>query len=327
MKCELLQHWDAVLEDYFGDRMDVYMTEGYHGLYRSDTATPVCLRVRGASGVYLLPGILREGTSDEGGRVFESAYGYGGPVSTCGDEEFVFSASGAIERLLSDLGVAKARLRFHPILKNEHLVGPAWRATFSRSTVGIDLAGTPDDILLLMHPKHRNMVNRAHRLGLEFFWDESLTYTEEFQALYDGTMDRLGAEDAYYYGDAYYDSLKLGLRGRVSLGLVLDNGKVVSAAIFFRQGRYSHYHLSGSASDAPAGAGQLLVYGAALALQAAGAEVLHLGGGTTTNPDDSLLRFKQRFGALRFKYHVGMWAASADPSEMPHSSRQGDSNG
>lgn len=309
MKCEVLRQWDSVLADAFGERTDVYMGEGYHGLYRSKSAAPVCLRAYNESDTYLLPGILHGPAAGHDDLYFETAYGYGGPISTSSDEGFVSTASKAVLLQFQEMGVARARLRFHPVLQNERLAGPGWRVTYSRDTAGIALAGTPDDILNAMHPKHRNMVRRAGREGLEFVWDEDLARLPEFVALYNDTMDRLRADTAYYYSNEYYDLLTSGLDGRVALGVVMHEGVPVSAAIFFKQGAYSHYHLSGSSSDAPPGAGQLLLYGAAVALQESGAELLHLGGGTTPDTDDSLLKFKQRFGSLRFKYHVGVWRA------------------
>lgn len=310
MKCTMLLEWNDMLNDMGTERIDVYMTQGYHDLYRTDTATPVCFAAQGESGDYLLPGILHDSIGDDAGYFFESAYGYGGPVSTSADRAFIAEASDAVIESFRQAGVTRARLRFHPVLENHSLVGSEWRVTYSRDTAGIDLAGGPGGILQMMHPKHRNMVSRAQRAGLEFVWDEDFAHVGEFKALYDATMDRLQAEAAYYYDDAYYQSLKAGLGERVALGVVLNEDVAVSSAIFFRQRPYGHYHLSGSLTEAPPGAGQLLLYGAAVALQESGVRSLHLGGGTTPSADDSLLKFKQRFGTLRFRYHVGEWTAS-----------------
>ncbi|HAL29776.1 MAG TPA: hypothetical protein DCP20_03545 [Coriobacteriia bacterium] len=310
MECQLLLEWDDMLNGMGTERIDVYMTQGYHELYRTDAARPVCFAAQGESGEYLLPGILHDPICDGMGYCFESAYGYGGPVSTSADRAFITEASDAVLETFHRAGVTRARLRFHPVLENHCLVGPEWQVTYSRNTAGIDLTGAPVDILRAMHPKHRNMVSRAQRLGLEFVWDPELEHVGEFKALYNGTMDRLQADGAYYYDDAYYRLLNAGLGERVALGVVLDDGVVVSSAIFLRQGPYGHYHLSGSLTGAPPGAGQLLVYGAAAALQESGVRTLHLGGGTTPSADDSLLKFKQRFGTLRFRYHVGEWTAS-----------------
>lgn len=309
MKCELLYEWDDVLRAMCGGAADVYLTRSYHNLYRADAATPVCFLARSGANQYILPGMLHRIVGDER-MFFESAYGYGGPLSTSRDSDFVNDASASVCSLLDELGVARARLRFHPVFQNQELVGPEWDVSYSRDTAGMDLAGTPDSILESMHPKHRNMVSRAQRLGLQFAWDTNLTYLEEFKALYNRTMDRLQADAAYYYDDSYYEMLGTGLAGHVALGVVLNDGVAVSAALFFKEGPYGHYHLSGSCDDVPPGAGQLLLYRAAVALQQAGARILHLGGGTSTSPDDSLLKFKQRFGSLRFQYHVGIWTSA-----------------
>lgn len=318
MRADAVERWDDLLRDIPAERWDVYMSEGFHALYGDRGGAPTCFVARDAGEAYLLPGLLQR---DPSGLRFVSAYGYGGPAASTDDPHFIAHASAAVHAHMTEMGVRSATLRLHPVLGNHRLLGAEWTVEGSRQTAGIDLRLSPDEILGAMHGKHRNAIARATRLGLEFVWDEGLESLDEFVRLYDATMARLQADQPYYYGAHYYDVFRHSLGDERFVGLVRDGERTVSAALFMRHGPYGHYHLSGSVEDSPPGSGQLLIHQAALQLRSRGAELLHLGGGVTVSPDDTLLRFKQRFGQLRFDYHVATWVAEPNGTR-PHRSQE-----
>ena len=96
-----------------------------------------------------------------------------------------------------------------------------------------------------------------------------------------------------YFDDRYYkDFVKNNPNS--FLGVVLLDNKVISAAIFMYDGIYGHYHLSGSDKQylnySP---NNFMLYRSALELKKRGVELFHLGGGTTSDQDDSLFAFKK----------------------------------
>jgi hypothetical protein len=79
----------------------------------------------------------------------------------------------------------------------------------------------------------------------------------------------------------------------------------VAASIFLHQGTIVEYHLSSSTDIGhKIGATNFLLHRVALFFSKQ-ATILHLGGGLTTDINDSLYVFKSSIGKTRFKYYIG----------------------
>jgi predicted N-acyltransferase len=139
------------------------------------------------------------------------------------------------------------------------------------------------------------------RRELELSWEAGDDSLESFRAVYDGTMERLGAGGFYLFPQEYYRALREGLGERLGVALALHDGEPVGGALFLADRRFAHYHLSGT-TDAgrELKAGTLLVHAGAEWARAQGCELLHLGGGTSGA--DSLFAFKRSFGGDTFTY-------------------------
>jgi predicted N-acyltransferase len=148
------------------------------------------------------------------------------------------------------------------------------------------------------------------RRELELSWGTGEEALERFRSIYDGTMERLGAGGFYLFPPEYYRALADGLGDRLALGLALRDGEAVGGALFLSDRRFAHYHLSGTTDEGrELKAGTLLVHAGAEWARKRGAELFHLGGGTSGA--DSLYAFKKSFGGETFTY--GFATLVADP--------------
>ena len=81
---------------------------------------------------------------------------------------------------------------------------------------------------------------------------------------------------------------------------------VLGGAIFLIDANNLEYHLSASTTEGKKlGATNLLLHEASLKGKSLGCTRFHMGGGTTTESDDSLLFFKQGFSQLRATFKIG----------------------
>lgn len=287
---------------------DIYFTEDYLRLNASAADRPACFVFSDGDRRYLFPALFRDVAILGGGYSdFETAYGYGGPLSSDDDPSFLEEAERALVECLAERKVIGGFTRFHPVLGNVRLARGAFEVMPDRQTVAIDLTLGVDEMLRTsIHQKHRNAINKARREGLTVEFDHDLCFLDEFRGLYTATMDRLSADDFYYFGDEYFSELRRCFYGRVFLGLARHKGQVVSAALFFVDGPWAHYHLAGSREDALGlSPNTLMLYEAALECGRMGAALLHLGGGLSGREDDGLFRFKARFSPLRFEFNTG----------------------
>ena len=118
-------------------------------------------------------------------------------------------------------------------------------------------------------------------------------------------MDKLSADDFYYFDQSYYGNFKKSLTNSF-IGAVSYEGNIISAAIFMYEGPFGHYHLSGSNKEyLKLSPNNYMLWNAAIELKKRGVRTFHLGGGTTSSESDSLFCFKSRFSKHSFQFCLG----------------------
>lgn len=83
MDYSIVSDWDELIDSLPADRKDVYFTKSYVSLYESDENPAMCVVCRDAEKILLLPFLRGE---IDGYYDFETAYGYGGPVTNADAE-------------------------------------------------------------------------------------------------------------------------------------------------------------------------------------------------------------------------------------------------
>ena len=292
--------WRAYLARLPG--ADVYHTPEYHAAHEANgDGQALCFVADDGDDLLLHPFMLRDIPGTEW-RDIESVYGYSGPLWKGTDGRYELEAWERYGCTAAGLKVVAEFVRLNPM--GEWFLPKAYGVTRDRDTVVLDLSGTPADLWARYGQRHRNMVRRAERWGA-IVWELSLArcIPPGFRALYTETMERNGADTYYAFSDAYFEALRLGLGPNLRLFGVQVGGQLVAAAMFMLCGDRMHYHLAGSMGGG--GANNLLIHHAATWGQEHGCRWLHLGGGRTNAPDDSLFRFKASISAGRLPFYVG----------------------
>jgi hypothetical protein len=126
----------------------------------------------------------------------------------------------------------------------------------------------------------------------------------DFRRLYDLTMDRIGADPLYSFGDSYYRALLDGLGSNLLLSETRDrSGAVVSTCLLMRHEQRLHYHLAGSLpDDARMGSNNLMMWTAIRFAIEQDLDHFHLGAGAAGR--DGVFRFKSTFGGREAGYDV-----------------------
>ncbi len=303
--------WDGVLARF--PHTDVYFSSEYHRAHELNGDGTACAFVaEEGDHVFFHPFLARPirsvGDSPIEASWFdlESVYGYSGPLCTTCDGEFLSKAWGSFAGWCQENHVIAEFTRFNPFLGNHCFADPDSRLTCDRETVVLSLGSSELELWGSYPSVQRNMVRKAVRRGLvcrNVSLDEGLM---EFKRLYRETMARVEAREYFQFSDAYYGQLGQSLGERVRLFVVEDMDRVVAAALFLVHEDRIHYHLAGSDSDyreyAP---NNLLIHTVALWGQERGYRWLHLGGGRTPSPRDSLYSFKASMSRSRLPFYVG----------------------
>ncbi len=247
--------------------------------------------------------VLEAPVPDGSARDWQSAYGYGGPIA-CGLEGAALARAWArLDKVAAQHGVVAEFVRLHPALGNH-----AWypgTVREDRAVVTMDLR--VPDLLASYSGRARTAVKKALREGLEARWETTASALLAFPDFYRRSMAEIGASGFYLFDDTYFEAL-LALAGARTLS-ILRGDERVSMAVFLFGPVQVEYHLSGTSPEGRrSGATNLLLHTAAQCARDEGRQRLYLGGGTSADADDALLRFKSSFapaeGCFRIGYRV-----------------------
>lgn len=304
----ITESWNSFLSRFPQEKVDIYFTEEYNRLYANPKECPLAYVHENGEKLMVFPFLSNESAIYDGTIVkdFETAYGYGGPVFNNDDEDFAIKALSGFHKEMRDAGYLAGFVRFHPLLNNIVAFESIGKLIKDRSTVAIDLSGTIDEIWMNeIHTKNRNVIKKGGKDGLIFEADYRYDSLERFVQLYNSTMDKLHADDFYYFGDEYFHKFPEFFPNSF-IGKVLYQDKIIASAIFFFDGVYGHYHLAGSDIDyLKYSPNNFLLWNAACELKNRGVRLFHLGGGRDSDENNSLFQFKRKFSKSVRDFYIG----------------------
>ena len=197
-------------------------------------------------------------------------------------------------------------IRFHPVIKNHELVKENYETVGLGQTITMDIS-SPEAIWNNITSKNRNVIRKAQKNGVKILRDSSLEIYKIFKEIYNKTMDKDNADEYYYFGDEFYQSILKDLSKNAQVFYALYDNKVIASAIMLFANGKINYHLSGSVREySSLAASNLLLYETALWGCNNNYKTLYLGGGVGSK-EDSLFKFKKAFyrGEDLNRFYIG----------------------
>jgi CelD/BcsL family acetyltransferase involved in cellulose biosynthesis len=300
---------------------DVYHVPGYAALSaRQEDGEAIAFLAEEGRQRFFVPLIVRPIDPDliGGAACFDATcpYGYPGPLlspdadTVAGD--FVARAAAALVDGMRQRRIITGFTRLHPLLPvPTEPLALAGRLVQHGETISIDLTQSDEEIWHHTRRDHRKDINRARRQGQVARMDETWEHFDAFVAIYHQTMQRLGAQDVYFFSQEYFTSLRTVLGDHVHLSVVEIGGELAGAGLVTEMSGIVQNHLSGTRQEFMASSPEKLrvdfLRGWA---KARGNRRFHLGGGLGGRPD-ALFQFKAGFSACRHAFWT--WRLVADP--------------
>lgn len=292
--------WRAAVERQ--QLSDVYHLPEYHAAAQANADGEALLFLAEEGNASLVHPFLMRPIEGELHDV-ETVYGYSGPLTICSGGEFLARAWRMFDAWCAERRIVAEFVRFNPLSENERTFSDRYETSFARDSVVVDLTSSQDERWASYPSVQRNMVRRAQREGFDVGPIEDMA---AFAALYRKTMRRVGAEERYFFSDAYFASLRDGLGDRMRLFGVRRSGELVAAAIFLVHHDRMHYHLAASDLEARRGGASNLLLHAGINWGAdRELRILHLGGGLSSDRSDPLFRFKSSVSRLKRPAYIG----------------------
>lgn len=299
--------WDSYLCKMPINVQDIYFSRTYykmHQLNRDGIGKLFCYQDdKGSMGLY--PFLLNEISNynlDADFYDIETAYGYGGPIVNNNDEKFLQEFEESFLYYCKSNNIVAEFVRFHPLIHNENIFRNNLQVIQNRHTVYLDLTKGIEKIWKEdIKSKNRNMIRKAEKneLNIEISYDYEL-----FKLIYKKTMEKVDADDYYYFDDKYYENIKE--NDNCVLLSVKREDKVIASAMFMGYGDYFHYHLAGSLrEELKYSPNNLLLWEAIKYAVKKGYKKMHFGGGLTDSLDDNLFKFKSSFSKEYTDFYIG----------------------
>jgi hypothetical protein len=285
---------------------DVYHLPEYVMLSAEyDGGAPVAFHCTDGDLTLFLPVVLREVPAALGGagtwRDAASPYGYPAPLVTPG------ASPDAVRRLLAGVidecaerQIVSLFVRLHPLLGIPVAeLAPLGSVVSHGSTVYVDLRQPAAAIERQVRRGFRYDIRKLEGSGFSAGIDEWARYGE-FVTMYQETMQRVSAQDYYFFSKDYFSRLRSALGRRLHLWSVRSpEGDTAAAGLFSECEGLVQYLFSATAEpfvrQAPS---KLMLHAAIHWARESGYRLMHLGGGVG-GEDDSLLTFKLGFSDLR----------------------------
>jgi hypothetical protein len=237
---KITNRWNDCLDKFFANRSDVYFREEYLYAHCEEGVTAECVIIENHDYVLIFPFLKRSiSRYAEGFYDIEVPNGYGGPIVTGIDKDFIREAIRLMADELSKRSYVCGLIRFHPLLKNHVLFEDHMNVVFNRNTIAVNLSLPLEDIWNQhIHPKHRNKIRIAERNQLRFCVDPLDKHMDLFKKMYFETMKHNNAGQDYYFSDEYFERLKR-LGESLDLLTVCYKNTVISSAIFLKNDQLS----------------------------------------------------------------------------------------
>jgi lipid II:glycine glycyltransferase (peptidoglycan interpeptide bridge formation enzyme) len=297
--------WQQVLNIL---RHDVYHLPAYVALEAQRIeAIPEAILITEEDKIFFVPYLLRSCNVlpiQPHTQLFDviSPYGYPGILlsEAANTPEFLNTAINELTHQLSKKNVCSAFLRLHPLLNQNLSEYP--HSKINGETVSIDLKSSLADIWSQTRSEHRNRINKCKRAGMIVKMVPFEEYIDDFIDIYEQTMDRVGANQSYYFGKDYLIQLAQALENQLHLCIVELNNEIICSGLFTEACDIVQYHLGGTKSAFLKQAPSKLMFDYVRTwAKERNNEFLHLGGGVG-GAKDSLFHFKAGFSQQRHTF-------------------------
>jgi len=239
----------------------------------------------------------------------QSAYGYGGVITNCYDENFIDGFFQEFDKFCKENNVVAEFVRFHPLLENDKFSSFGMEIIDDRQTVIIDLSLDYEEIFTTQYSsKGRNVIRKGRKLGYhsEFILNPDRDLIEKFHEIYSENMRSVNADEYYFFSLDYFLELFRRLKDSASLGVITNQeGDILCASIFLHHFKFFHYHLSGRVRGADNSVNNFMIDEAVKYGISCGATKFHLGGGLSNDENDRLFKFKSSFSKDRGMFKIG----------------------
>lgn len=292
------------------ENYDFYHTYDYHNLSKTSAQKPVLLKYQVDEVIVLFPLLIQE-IEDANFVDATSVYGYAGPlceviigkgggsqgVTQGVTPDLIRDFQTELDKSLKELGLVSVFSRLNPYIESQlALLDGLGQVKAAGNIVYIDLSKPVDTQRSGYRKSTRSLVNKA-RKTFSVRVSENEDELTEFVSIYHETMQKLSADEMYYFDESYFIDLYQSSDFKTEILSAISNEKneIAAASMFIQTKNIVQYHLSGTRSEySRLSPSRLLLDEMRLRATAGKFTYFNLGGGYNSRRD-ALYDFKSAF--------------------------------
>ena len=222
-----------------------------------------------------------------------SPYGYPTPLilSLGNQENNLVAIHELLRRFIDTCGVqhiVSVFIRLHPVLELPlEILKEYGTLLLHGPTIAVDLTLSADKLMSQIRKDHSQDIRSLYKNGYIVRYNQWDIDYPIFIRMYYETMQRLYANDIYFFSEDYFDRLKKLLEDKLEIGVAINaNGEIVGGALFTFFGDLVQYHLSATADAHVKVASMKLILSEMIQrAKLKDYKVFHLGGGLGSRRD------------------------------------------
>jgi Acetyltransferase (GNAT) domain len=306
------KEWNKCLKSLEKERQDIYYSPEYYSLYEKyGDGEANCFVFKDKSDIAIYP-FLKNPIKKYGLCVKENyydiqgAYGYNGVVSSSVNQTFIDDFYFHFNKYCSDENIIAEFTRFHPLLKN-HLFSDRYIDVIkNRKVVYINLEEEFNEILA----NYKKSTRQEQKWGRERYkfelqvFEQDTSALNDFMYIYNQSMQRVDAINYMRFNKEYFCSLIKDTN--TALFFILYKGKRIATGIVLIHKNYLSGHLGGTLNDFLSFSPNSYLYSEMIKFgKKRGCKYFFLGGGTSEDINDSLLKYKLNFSKKSSWFFIG----------------------
>lgn len=288
--------WKSAINAIGHPNSDVYfLPEWYLTWEKYEQSEARCIVVSEGGHLFAYPFLLKPIQGYDSPKQYydiQSAYGYGGVITNHQNipRSIIERFNAKVTDWLMANNVIAEFIRVHPLVdycRRDAVYFPV------RTNVFVE----PTKDYKILERKTRHKISGAKRNNeLSVVVDDQLNSMDGFIDLYNQNVTRIGMANYYRFPDEYFKLVKSNLKDSGHITNIFYNNIIINSLLYFYHDNKASFHLAGANSTYREFHGADYVYYASIKHAADnGIEIINIGGGMSTNEDDSLFRFKKKF--------------------------------
>lgn len=302
--------WQQYLSSLPISQQDVYFTPEYYALYEAYGDGEAQCFVFEQDGKIALYPFLKNSVNKLGYELdkeyydIQGAYGYNGLIASTDDEPFINAFWTEFDKYCQENDIIAEFMRFHPVMQNYKLAQNHFKMIHDRQTVYIDLNQTEEEIFQGFDKSTRKHIQKAEQTIEIRPADNTEENVEIFNCIYHENMEHVNSIPYLFFNLEHFrnmfklDNIEFFIAYQGDTPIACYSGLVSDYY-------YSNYLRASLTEYNRTGVNTLMYWSMIKSAKAHGCRYVHFGGGTSSDPENSLLKYKMNFSKTLSEFWIG----------------------